>query len=263
MDQGRRNARRRAIVVFIVFLCIALVFLGISAYMLIVKRAEGSVSDRSAMVCQICALAGIFFLVLDFGHLLPSLFSHNKIYTEANMRAALSKYIPYGEALIAGIYAIAQESKVDVVYGKCRCMEGKLVPDENAGVVSFSKEKYAEYEVYLGITQSKLLIVECGKNKHYYQYSDEPDMQSMNVETLCSELDWEDIGTVFSTDEVQSCKTKKGRMGRILCTITMKNGTYFKLALPDNAGANGEMPHHMENREAIITRLCEEKDLER
>lgn len=43
----------------------------------------------------------------------------------------------------------------------------------------------------------------------------------------------------------------------------MKNGTYFKLALPDNAGANGEMPHHMENREAIITRLCEEKDLER
>lgn len=28
-------------------------------------------------------------------------------------------------------------------------------------------------------------------------------------------------------------------------------------ALPDNAGLNGEMPHHMENRESIIARLRE------
>lgn len=116
MDQGRKVSRRRLIVLFVVYLCIALVFFGSFAYLVIVKRTEGAVSDRLVTVSKILVLAGIFFLVLDF---------------------------------------------------------------------------------YLGITQSHLLIIECGNNKHYYQYSNEPDMQSMDVEELSAELNWEDIGTTF------------------------------------------------------------------
>ena len=173
------------------------------------------------------------------------------------MRQALSKYLPHGETLMAGIYATVQESKIITVFKNCRCIEGKLIPDENAGVLSLVKGKYAEYSVYLGITQSDLLIVECEKNKHYYEYSNEPDVQNMDVQELGSELDWNDIGIVFSLEDVQNCDVKKGRMGSVLCTLTMKNGTYFKLSLPETAGPNGDMPHHTEYREAILTRLGE------
>lgn len=255
MDQGRKKARKRVIVIFVVYLCIALAFLGTAAYFIMENRAGGDVSDRMVTVTKILVFASIFFLILDFGHILPSLFSHNKICNEVNMRQALSKYIPYGENLMAGIYATVQESKINAVFRKCRCIEGKLIPDENAGVLSLVKGKYAEYSVYLGVTQSDLLIVECEKNKHYYEYSNEPDIQNMDVQELSTELNWEDIGISFPLEDVQSCKVKKGRMGSILCILTMKNGTYFKLTLPDSAGPNGDMPHHTEYREAILTRL--------
>ena len=148
-----------------------------------------------------------------------------------------------------------QESKVTAVFGKCRCLEGRSVPDENGGVVALNKEKYAAYDIYLGITQSHLLIVECEKNKHYYEYSNEPDVQNMDVQKLGSELDWNDIGIIFPLEDVQNCDVKKGRMGSVLCTLTMKNGTYFKLSLPETAGPNGDMPHHIEYREMILARL--------
>ena len=257
MDKGQKKARKRVIVIFVVYLCIALAFLGIAAYFIMQKRAGGDVSDRIVKVTQILVLASVFFLVLDFGFILPSLLSHNKICNEVNMRQALSKYLPHGETLMAGIYATVQESKIITVFKNCRCIEGKLIPDENAGVLSLVKGKYAEYSVYLGITQSDLLIVECEKNKHYYEYSNEPDVQNMDVQKLGSELDWNDIGIVFSLEDVQNCDVKKGRMGSVLCTLTMKNGTYFKLSLPETAGPNGDMPHHTEYREAILTRLGE------
>lgn len=172
------------------------------------------------------------------------------------MRQALSKYIPNGEILMAGIYATVQESKINAVFKKYRCIEGKLIPDENAGILSLVKGKYAEYSVYLGITQSDLLIVECNKNKYYYyEYSNETDIQNMDIQALSTELNWEDIGIRFSLEDVQSCDVKKGRMGSVLCTLTMKNGTYFKLSLPESAAPNADMPHHTEHREAILTRL--------
>ena len=161
IDQGQKKARKRAIVIFVVYLCIALAFLGGAAYFIMEKRAGGYVSDRMATVTKILVLASIFFLILDFGHILPRLFLHNKLCNEVNMRQALSKYIPNGEILMAGIYATVQESKINAVFKKCCCIEGKLIPDENAGILSLVKGKYAEYSVYLGITQSDLLIVEC------------------------------------------------------------------------------------------------------
>ena len=76
------------------------------------------------------------------------------------------------------------------------------------------------------------------------------------------DVDYEDgtpADVFFSeqNEDVQNCDVKKGRMGSVLCTLTMKNGTYFKLSLPETAGPNGDMPHHTEYREAILTRLGE------
>lgn len=255
MDHAKNKARRRVITIFMIYLCIALMFFGLFAYIVTVKRAEGNVSDRTVTLSKIFVLAGIFFLIMDFGHILPSLLSHNKICTEVSMRQTLSKYIPIEESLVAGIYATVQESKVTAVFGKCRCLEGRLVPDENGGVVALNKEKYAAYDIYLGITQSHLLIVECGKNRHYYECTNEPDMQQIDVQELSTELSWDDIGTSFLLEDVQSCEIKKGRMGAMLCNIIMKNGTYFKCTLPDSAGPNGDMPHHIEYREMILARL--------
>lgn len=255
MDQGRKKARKRVIVIFWIYLCIALVCIGIGAYLVIVKRTEGAVNDRLVTLSKILVFAGIFFLIMDFGHILPSLFSHNKIRSEANMRQVLSKYIPCDETLLAGIYASVQQSKVKAFFGKCRCEDGKLVPDENGGVLSLDKEKYAAYEVYLGITQSHLLVVECTKNKHCYSCTIEPDIPSQDVQELSAELNWEDIGNCFLLEDVQNFEVKKGSFGSTLCTLTMKNGTYFKLLLPYAAGPNGDMPHHTEYLEAILARL--------
>lgn len=255
MDRGQEIAKKRAFVLFVSYLCMALVCFGIFAYLVIVKRGEGAVSDRLITVSQIIVFVGIFFLILAFVHILPSLFAHNKICSEANMRQALGKYIPCGETLLAGIYATVQESSVTAVFGKCRCMEGRLVPDEAGGTLALIKRKVLEYEIYLGITQSYLLIGECGKNRHAYQCVDGPDVREEDVKELTSELLWEDIGTSFPLEDVQSCEVRKGLMGAILCTLTMKNGTYFKLTLPDNAGPNADMPHHTRYREMILARL--------
>lgn len=212
-------------------------------------------SDGIVKVSQILVLAGIFFLVMAFLHILPSMFMHNKLCSEDNMRQAFAEYIPSGETLVAGIYATVQESKMTVVFRKCRGVEGKLIPDENGGVLSLDKGKFAEYEIYFGITQAHLLIVECRENKHYYQYTNEPDVQGMEVPELDAELDWADIGIRYPLEDVQGCELKDGRMGSIRCTLMLKNGTYFKMTLPDNAGPNADMPHHTEYRAAILARL--------
>ncbi len=255
MDQAQKRERKRVITIFVVFIFIALVFLGIAAYFIMEKRGGADVSDTIVTVTKILVLASIFLMVIDFGHLLPKLLLHDKICNEANMIQAFSKYIPAGETLVAGIYATVQESRINAVFSKCRCIEDKLIPDENAGVLSLVKGKYAEYSVYLGITQSDLFVVECEKNKHYYEYSDVPDMQNMDVQELDTELNWEDIGISFPLEDVQGCKVKKGRRGSKICTLTMKNGTYFRMTLPDCAAPNADMPHHAMYREAILTRL--------
>lgn len=61
MDQGQKKARKREIVIFVVYLCIALAFLGGAAYFIMEKRAGGYVSDRMVTVTKILVLASIFF----------------------------------------------------------------------------------------------------------------------------------------------------------------------------------------------------------
>ena len=62
MDHAKNKARRRVITIFMIYLCIALMFFGLFAYIVTVKRAEGNVSDRTVTLSKIFVLAGIFSL---------------------------------------------------------------------------------------------------------------------------------------------------------------------------------------------------------
>lgn len=171
------------------------------------------------------------------------------------MRMALEKYIPDGETLLAGIHAIAKETNIIGIFDKCICTEYSLRPDENGGIIALRKKKGSAYDVYLGITQSFLVIAECEKCCYLYQFKEDPEVGRADVQELTSELFLNDIGTCYNLTDIQKCEIKKGGMGSVKCNIAMKNGTYFKLLLPKLGGLGGDMPNHTQYRDAIIARL--------
>lgn len=177
------------------------------------------------------------------------------IFNEANMRETLEEYIPAGEELLAGIHAIAKETMVTGVFGKCIRTEDSLIPDENGGTVALKKRKYSTHDIYFGITQSSFLIVGCESHSYLYQFKDDLMVREEDIQELTSELSFDDIGTCYPLTDIQKCQIKKGWMGSVKCHITMKNGSYFKLLLPKLGGLGGGMPHHAEYRQAIIARL--------
>lgn len=177
------------------------------------------------------------------------------IFDETSMREALERHIPSGETLLAGIHAVAKETKIRGIFGKCARTECRLIPDENGGTIAFDKKKHAAYDIYLGITQSSLVIVECEENDYFYQFDDNPDVGEADIQELASALFYVDIGTCYPLADIRSCEIKKGWMGSAKCSITMKNGSYFSLVLPKLGGLGKGMPHHAEYRDAIIARL--------
>lgn len=179
----------------------------------------------------------------------------SEIFSEVNMRRILEEYIPDGETLLAGIHAISKEAMATGAFGKCVCMEDRLVPDENGGIIVLTKKKYATCDIYVGITQFSLIIAECERNQHLYEFDDKPDVREADIQEVTSEIFLADIGTCYPLADIQSCRIKKGWMGSVNCFLTMKNGSYFKLVLPKLGGVGGGMPHHAEYREAIIARL--------
>ncbi len=176
-------------------------------------------------------------------------------FDETNMQWALGKYIPKDETLLAGIHAIAKETNLTGVFSKCIPTENGLIPDENGGTISLNKKKYSAYDIYLGITQSFLVIADCERNSYYYEFDDAPDKDGADIQLVTSEILFTDIGTCFPLTDIQKCEIKNGWMGSVKCFLTMKNGSYFKLVLPKLGGLGNGMPHHAEYREAIITRL--------
>lgn len=273
MDQDRKEAKKRVIILFLLYLCIALICFGICAYFVITYRETESVSDGIVNGSKILALVGIFFLVVDFGYLLPVLIKKKKVnpngstpdsnagkgtgdvFDEAYMRLILGKYIPNGETLLAGIHAISKETNITGVYGKCVRTANGFLPDENGGIISLNKKKYSAYDIYLGITQYSLVVAECEKNSYYYQFDDGPNVNESDIQEVTSDIPFDDIGTCFPLEDIQSCEIKNGLMGSVNCFIKIKNGSYFKLMLPKLGGLGGEMPHHTEYRQAIIARL--------
>ena len=263
MDKEKKKAKALAVGLLICGLAIALACFGIAVHLMLLAKSGAPVGRRTAEVCKILVLTGIFFLVVEFGHLIPALLSSRKkaagadgtgILSEKAMQKALGKYLPEGETLLAGIHAISKETVIKAAFGNCARTENALVPDGGGGVI-VRKEKHASYEVYLGITENFLIITECEKNRYFYQFDDIPALSGENVRKVESELPLSDIGKCFPLADIRACKIKKGWLGIVKCLVTMRGGSRFNLLLPQLAGLGGGMPRHAEHRAAIIARL--------
>lgn len=177
------------------------------------------------------------------------------VFDETQMRRILGKYIHDGETLLAGIHAISHETNIRGIFGKCDCTERGLIPDENGSIIVLNKRKYSAYDIYIGITEHFLVIVDCDKESYLYEFDNESDEDAGNIQEVTSEILFSDIGTCFALEEICSCEIKKGWMGSVKCFITMKNGSYFRLMFPKLGGLGGGMPNHAEYRDMIIKRL--------
>ncbi len=217
---------------------------------------ENFVSQITVTLCTILALFGLFFLILVLGYIVPAIVKASKgefgILDEKTMRKSLEKYFPDGETLIAGIHGIGTQAEIKQVFGKCVYDGEQLIPDENGTALQVSKSKFAKFDVYVGITQHYLILSECEKYKHLYEFNDAPDLSEAAVQELDTCISLEEIGTCFPLSEIRSCKIENA-WGAASCSITMKNGSLIKLMLPKNGGP--AMPRHAEYREKIIACL--------
>lgn len=177
------------------------------------------------------------------------------IFNEANMRQALGKYIPNGETLLAGIHAISHETDIKCLFGKCVYNEDRLIPDENGYIIAVNKKKHSTYDIYIGITQHFLVITDCEGDSYFYEFDEVPEGSSKDIQKVASDLLLTDIGTCFPLADIKNCEIKKGWMGSVKCSLTLKNGSSFKLRFPKLGGVGGGMPHHAEYREAMIALL--------
>lgn len=143
----------------------------------------------------------------------------SSIFEESNMLWVLKNYIPEGENFSAGIHGIT---------------------------LQVNKKKTSMFDVYIGITENCLIVVECEERTYLSERYNIKDKRSTVAE---------DIGTCFLFEDIQSCEIKKGIMGAVNCSITFKDGGFLKLQLPKRAGLGGGMSHHTEYREKIIARL--------
>lgn len=228
-----------------------------SEYLGVLYVKENKVRQRVVAVYTIIALFGVFFLVLAFGYIVPALSKVKNgdfgILDEKNMIQALEKNIPDGETMTAGVHGVGIETEVKQVFGMCVYDGNKLIPHENGTVIEVTKSKFSKYDLYVCITQHYLILSECGKYKHYYEFNDRPDLEGTAVEAIKTCISIEEIGTCFPLAEIQDCEIKRVWMGAVHCTITMKNGTSLKFMLPKSGGPG--MSHHEQYREAILARL--------
>ena len=141
------------------------------------------------------------------------------IFDEALMLQRLEPLVPDGERLSAGIHAVT---------------------------LQVNQKKTSYFDVYVGLTDHYLLVAECEERKYLSELYRIPDLRKTVAE---------DLGTVFPLSEIQDCEVKKGIIGAVNCSITLKNGGFLKLQLPKRGGLGGGMPHHGEYRERIIAAL--------
>ncbi len=143
----------------------------------------------------------------------------SEIFDEGHMMQVLGRCVPEGESISAGIHGVT---------------------------LQVNKKKTSRFDVYIGITAHDLIVVECEERQYLNEFYHIPDLR----ETVA-----EDVGACFPLTEIQSCEIKKGIMGAVNCSITLKNGNFLKLQLPKLGGLGGGMPHHAEYREKIIACL--------
>lgn len=138
------------------------------------------------------------------------------IFDEGKMMQVLGMCMPEGETLLAGIHGIT---------------------------LQVNKKKTSRFDVYIGITKGYLLVAECEERRYLSELYSVPDRRTTVAE---------DVGTCFPLTEILSCEVKKGIMGAVNCSVTLKNGGFLKLQLLKLGGLGGGMPHHGVYREKII-----------
>ena len=269
MNNGKKDTGKRAVLSFVLCILIALVCFGIFAFVLTTTRNGGAVDESVVSISKIIVLVGVFFLVIAFGHALPTIIKGKKskggtqvtdasdMLNEANMRRALEKYIPAGENLVAGIHTVAKESSVTCVFGKCVLEEDMIRPYENGTTTAVNKAKYSTYDLYVGITQRSFVVADCEEYRYYYEFDKYTVKDNAEIKEVTEAICLRDVGKCFRLEDIRSCNVKKGMAGSLKCVIALKNGGYFKLILPATGGFGGGMPHHEEYRDAIIKCLSE------
>lgn len=212
---------------------------------------DDSVSDRQVTIYKIFVFLGVFFLVLAVGYIIPRMIRVGKgdfgTQDERKMRESLSRYLPQGETLIAGVCALGKKTEFIQVFGKCMLDDDKLIPSENGAAISVKKCKYAQYELYIGISQHHLLITDAEPCKHMYEFE---ELGNQDVEGIDRTISLRDIGTCFELTQIERCETKKGLYGETACTITFKNKSLIQIMIPKSAGY--AMEHHEKYCQTLI-----------
>ncbi|MEY8336904.1 hypothetical protein AALB16_02595 [Lachnospiraceae bacterium 62-35] len=179
----------------------------------------------------------------------------SNIFDEKNMMQALEKYLPEGENVRAGIHACASKSHVRRIFSGCILADNTLIPVNGGGIVKVTRSKFESHDIYIGITSRHLVIAECEKYMHFYEYDADIDPKDVGVTEVHEKISLNDIETCYLLEEIQKCEIKKGWMGSVKCNIAMKNGDCFKLMFPKRGGLGGGMPHHGQYRDEIIACL--------
>lgn len=187
-------------------------------------------------------------------------------FNEVRMLQFLSRCLPDGETIIAGIHGLGLEMEIKQIFVKCILEEDVVVPDENGTVLLVDKSKYAKHDVYIGISQNYLLLAECEDFRHLYEVTDLVELGDETFDQLIARaaqeplqtpVSLEEMGRCFPLSAISDCAIEKAWMGAIKCTIAMDDGSRLKILLPKLGGLGKGMPHHKEYRDAIIA--CLEK----
>ena len=269
MNESKQKSVKIAVAVICLFATISLLCFGISGF-LIYGYKNGKFTDIPVDylidISYVLILFGILLLIPVLSNLI-SLFITKKrkregkqidnIFNEQNMRLSLGKYVPDGEVLTAAIYAAGRESSVTSVFTDCTVLEDRLAPARGGQTVTVIKKKFSAHDLYLGVTQNYMIVADCMRFKYFYQFDENTENSPTKARSVTEDILLTDIGRCFPLENVQSCNVKKGIFGFMKCTIKMKNGDYFKVAIPKySGGLAGDMPRQAEYRDRFLRQLC-------
>ncbi len=185
------------------------------------------------------------------------------IFDENNMIRVLAAVLPDGEAIQAAVHGVGLEIRISARFKNCMVAGEKLIPAENGEAFCVHKSKKSRFDLYIGITQQHLLLVQCERNHWLYKIDKMENAEQADAQEPFADVFLQDIGTCYRLSDIQSCEIKKVLMGAFNCTIRMKNGDFFKLQLPKRGGIGNGMPHHAVYRDAILARLAAQPNADR
>ncbi len=161
---------------------------------------------------------------------------------------------PEGEKVTAGVHGVAKKAKAVKIYKNSRMRDGEGISRSDDTALKLVRGKVCAFDVYVGITEKHLLIVECEKNSWSYDYTNVP-MTDIEGADVGEAIPPEKVGTCYAFSDITSCAIKKSLMGAVNVALTFKNGSYYKIMLPKFGGLGGGMPNHKQFRTEILDRL--------